>query len=86
MWARVRPRWVSGRGYLESRPRFRGEVPRRLARQTIRDPKDTSLKAVAQRHGVSWWQVMPIVNAHAGKLEEERRWRRRRALTVDEYT
>ncbi len=85
VWARRRF-WCRncGQRHVESHPEFRGKVTRRLARRIVRDAKDMSIKAVASRYGVSWWQAMRIVKIHAGQLETHRRRRRCRVLLVDE--
>ena len=70
--------------HLESHPEIRGKVTRRLARQIVRDAHDLSIKAVADRHQVSWWLAMRIVKPWSGQIEGQRRRRRCRILLVDE--
>jgi len=69
---------------LESHPEIVGKVTRRLARQMVRDAREMTIKAVAARHGVSWWLTMRTVKAWSGQLEANRRRRRCTILLVDE--
>ena len=73
-----------GERQVESHPEISGKVTRRLARQLVRDAKVMTIKAVADRYGVSWWLVMRTVKAWSGQLETQRRRRRCRVLLVDE--
>lgn len=70
--------------HTESHPEIRGKVTRRLARQLVRDAKVMTVKAVAERYGLSWWLVMRTVKAWSGELEANRRRRRCKVLLIDE--
>lgn len=59
-------------------------MTRRLARQLVRDAEVMTIKAAAERYGLSWWLVMSTVKAWSGELEAHRRRRRCRVLLVDE--
>ncbi len=83
----MRRRFVCGncdQRHTESHPEFCGKVTRRLARQIVRDARDMSIKAVASRHGVSWWLAMTTVRSWSERIEAHRRRRRCRVLLVDE--
>jgi transposase len=68
----------------ELHPEMRGKVTRRLARQQVRDAKVMTIKAVAERYGVSWWLVMRTVGVWSGELEAHRRRGRCKVLLIDE--
>jgi transposase len=73
-----------GERHLERHPEIRGKVTRRLARQMVRDAREMTIKAVAERYGVSWWLAMRTVRAASERLETHRRRARCGVLLVDE--
>ena len=73
-----------GERHVESHPEFRGKVTRRLGRQMVRDAREMTIKAVAERYGVSWWLTMRTVKMWSGQLEAHRRRARCKVLWVDE--
>jgi len=70
--------------HVETHPEFEGNLTRRLARQVVADAKVMSIRAVAKRHGVSWWLVMNLVSDWADTVAAHRRKARCRVLLVDE--
>jgi transposase len=73
-----------GERHTESHPEIRNKVTRRLARQLVRDAEAMTIKATANRYGLSWWLVMSTVKAFSGELEANRRRRPCKVLLVDE--
>ena len=70
--------------HVETHSEFEGKVTRRMARQLVADAKVMSVRAVAKRHGVSWWLVMGLVTDWADIVAAHRRKARCRVLLVDE--
>lgn len=65
-------------------PQLDGHLSIRLRRELVAEVVDSTVAAVARRHGLSWYQVMTVVLATAGLLFWRRRHQHSRVLMIDE--
>lgn len=85
VWARRRfICGACGSTTTETHPQLEGRLTGRLRRALVAEVVDSTVAAVARRHGLSWYQVMAVVLVAATLVGFHRRHSRVRVLMIDE--